>query len=87
VQDSPGQWSPRAREFSPNGMDFFFLGWTEKVVNCFLMVPNRRIVQSFFLKDFKAARFPSPGMYQGLRFVGQSNVGLSKLVKGQAKMK
>jgi hypothetical protein len=26
-------------------------------------------------------------MYQGLRFVGQSNVGLSKLVKGQAKMK
>jgi hypothetical protein len=51
------------------------------------MVPNRRIVQSFFLKDFKAARFPSPRMYQGLRFVGQSNVGLSKLVKGQAKMK
>jgi hypothetical protein len=73
--------------FHPMVWIFFFLGWTKKVVNCFLMIPNRKIVQSFFLKDFKAGRFPSPRMYSGLRFVGQSNVGLSKLVKGQAKMK
>jgi hypothetical protein len=33
--------------FHPMVWIFFFLGWTKKVVNCLLMVPNRRIVQSF----------------------------------------